>query len=87
MSVVGSDYDELKQYNLAEIHSPTPKSEAKTSNGTARKVDNKDDNPSSNVAMDEPEPKDDVIPTVKSEDQKTNLDAKKVADDAHLTAS
>lgn len=25
MSVVGSDYEELKRYNLAEIFSPTPR--------------------------------------------------------------
>ena len=25
MSVVGSDFDELKQFNLAEIYDPTPK--------------------------------------------------------------
>lgn len=31
MSVVGSDYDELKQFNLTEIHDPTPKPDDKTS--------------------------------------------------------
>lgn len=25
MSVVGSDFEELKRYNLAEIYNPTPK--------------------------------------------------------------
>ena len=25
MSVLGSDYDQLKRYNLAELYSPTPK--------------------------------------------------------------
>lgn len=28
MSVVGSDYDQLKRYNLAELYDPTPKPEA-----------------------------------------------------------
>lgn len=29
MSVVGSDYEELKRYNLAEIYNPTPKPDAR----------------------------------------------------------
>ncbi len=29
MSVVGSDFDRLKRYNLAEIYDPTPKPAAK----------------------------------------------------------
>lgn len=61
MSVVGSDYDELKQYNLAEIYDPTSKLEAKTSNGAAP------------VVADEPSPNYDGIPTEKSEDDKTSL--------------
>lgn len=49
MSVVGSDYDELKQYNLAEIYDPTPKLHAEMSNGAAPKVKDKDDSPPSDV--------------------------------------
>jgi tRNA acetyltransferase TAN1 len=29
MSVVGSDYDQLKRFNLAEIYDPAPKPEPK----------------------------------------------------------
>ena len=29
MSVVGSDYDQLKRFNLAEIFDPAPKSDPK----------------------------------------------------------
>lgn len=79
MSVVGSDYDELKQYNLAEIYDPTPKLKSKTSNGAAAKVEDKDDEPPSVVAVD------DVMPTM-SYDDKTSLDSEKAADDAHLTS-
>lgn len=87
MSVVGSDYDDLKQYNLAEIYDPTRKLNVKTSNGAAADVEGKDDDPPSNVAVNEAGPKDDVIPTEKSEDDKTSLDFQKAANDAHLTAS
>ncbi|KAF6235588.1 hypothetical protein HO173_006271 [Letharia columbiana] len=86
MSVVGSDYDELKQYNLAEIYDPTPKLKAKTSIGAAPEVKDKDDKPPSDVAPNGHGPKDDVIPMEKSEDDKTSLDSQKAADDAHLTA-
>lgn len=77
MSVVGGDYDELKQYNLAEIYDPTPKLEAKTSNGAAPEIQNKDDNPHLNVAVNVPYLglKDDVVPAEKSEDHKTRLDS------------
>jgi len=34
MSVVGSDYEKLKRFNLAEIYEPTPKVEEQTT-GTA----------------------------------------------------
>lgn len=50
MSVVGSDYDELKQYNLAEIYDPTPKLESKTSSGARAKAEDKDDKSASDVA-------------------------------------
>ena len=30
MSVVGSDYEELKRYNLAEIYDPTPPKQAQS---------------------------------------------------------
>ena len=75
MSVVGRDYDELKQYNLAEIYDPTSKLEAKTSSGPAPKVENKDDNPHSNVTVNVPRPKDDLIITQKNENHKTSLDS------------
>ncbi len=35
MSVVGSDFEELKQFNLAEIYDPTPKPAGKSSNAKA----------------------------------------------------
>jgi hypothetical protein len=38
MSVVGSDFEELKQYNLAEIYDPTPKPDAESNNAKARAV-------------------------------------------------
>ena len=71
MSVVGRDYDKLKQYNLAEIYDPTPK--ANTSNGAAPEVEVKDDSPPSIVAANELGPKDAVIPRLKGEDDKTSL--------------
>ena len=66
MSVVGSDYDELKQYNLAEIYDPSPKIEGKTNNGAAPELESKDDNPPSNVVAKRPGSMDDVLPTEKS---------------------
>ena len=70
MSVVGSDYDELKQYNLAEIYDPTPKSKAKTSIGAASEVKDKDASPPSDVLANESGAQDDVIATEKSEDDR-----------------
>ena len=87
MSVVGSDYDELKQYNLAEIYDPTPKLDASRNNGATPKVGVKDDSPPSDVAANELGPKDDVIPTLKGEDDKTSLDFQEAVDDAHLPAA
>ena len=86
MSVVGSDYDDLKQYNLAEIYDPTRKFKVKTSNGAAAEEEDKYDGPPFHVAVNEAGPKDNVIPTEKSDDEKTSLDFQKAADDAHLTA-
>lgn len=83
MSVVGRDYDELKQYNLAEIYDPTPK--ANTSNGAAPEVKVKDDSPPSNVAVSELGPKDAVIPRLEGEEDKTGLDFQDAADNVHLT--
>lgn len=87
MSVVGRDYDELKQYNLAEIYDPTPTLKANTSNGAAPKVEVKDDSPPSNVAASELGPKDAVIPRLKGEDDKTSLDFQEAPDDVHLTSA
>ena len=84
MSVVGSDYDELKQYNLAEIYQPAPKLEPKPSNDAA---EDKDDNPPSDVAVNGPGLEDDVIAMEESRDDKTSLDSQEAADDAHLTGS
>ena len=80
MSVVGSDYDELKQYNLAEIYDPTLKVKCETSNGAAAKTE---DNSSSDVAAEGSGLKDDVIP----QDDKTSLDPQMAANTAHLTSS
>ena len=86
MSVVGSDYDELKQYNLAEIYNPTPKLAAKMSNGAASEVGDRDDNPPSDVAATDPGPRDVVVSTDQSDDDKTSLDSQRVAEDNQLTA-
>ena len=63
MSVVGGDYDELKQYNLAEIYDPTPKLNAKTSSGVATMAE---DSTPSDVAVKRSGREDDVIHTEKS---------------------
>ena len=84
MSVVGSDYDELKQYNLAEIYDPTPKVKPETSNGAAAKTE---DNPTSDVAAKRSGLKDDVIPMGRSQDDKTSLDPQMAANTAHFTSS
>ena len=81
MSVVGGDYDKLKQYNLAEIYDPTPKVKPETSNGAAAKME---DNPSSDVAAKGSGLKDDVVP---SHDDKTSLDPQMAAVAAHLRSS
>ena len=86
MSVVGRDYDELKQYNLAEIYDPKP-TLANTSNGAAPEVMVKDDTLPSNVAANELGPEDAVIPRLKGEDDKTSLDFQEAADNVHLTTA
>ncbi len=70
MSVVGSDYDKLKQYNLAEIYDPTPKSKAKTSIVAGAEVEGKDASPPSDVVAKKSDAQDDVIATEKSEDDR-----------------
>lgn len=77
MSIVGSDYDELKQYNLAEIHNPTPRITAMTDKGGAPNRENKDDNPHylNVAAKNETGPQNDVLLTKRSEDDKSNLDS------------
>ena len=87
MSVVGSDYDELKQYNLAEIYDPTPRLESMTSNGIAAKMKGKDDSPPTDVAANGAELKNDGLPIAKSQGFKTSLDAQEAADEVHLAAS
>ena len=86
MSVVDSDYDELKQYNLAEIHDPTPKLETKTSSGAPAKMEDEDDNSRSDVAAHGAGMQDDVLGVDNSQEDKASLDSHKAAEDAHLTA-
>ena len=86
MSVVGSDYDELKQYNLAELHDPLSK-EAKMSNGAGPETEGQGNSHPSYVAVNEHGRKDDVIAPEKSEGDKTILDPPRATDDAHLSAS
>ena len=40
MSVVGSDFEDLKQYNLAEIFDPTPKPDSGKSNAATSTIEN-----------------------------------------------
>ena len=87
MSVVGSDYDELKQYNLAEIYDPTPKSNTKTGSGVATMAEDKDDSTPSDVAVKGSGLENDVIHTERGQADKTSLDLEKAADGAHLTTS
>ena len=87
MSVVGSDFDELKQYNLAEIYHPTSTLKANTNNGAAPKFQVKDDSDPADVAANVLGSKDAVISRWKGEDNKTNLDFQATADDVHLTAA
>ena len=84
MSVVGNDYDELKQYNLAEIYDPTPKVKPETSNGAAVK---KAEHPFTDVAAKGSGLRDDVIAMERSQGEKTSLDSHMAADAAHLTSS
>lgn len=87
MSVVGSDFDELKQYNLAEIYDPQHTMKTNTNNGAAPKAQVKDDSHPSYVAADELGSKDAVIPRSKGEDDKTSLGFQATADDVHLPAA
>ena len=85
MSVVGSDYDQLKQYNLAEIYNPTRKLDAKPSNGVADKVEaNNDKSPS--VAAEGSGLKDEVVAMRQGLGDKTSLDSQEAADGGLLTA-
>ena len=87
MSVVGSDYDELKQYNLAEVHDPSSKLEAKVSNGAEPGTEGQGNSHPSHVAVNDHGRKDNVITPEKSEGDKTILDPPRATDDAHLSAS
>lgn len=55
MSVVGSDFEELKQFNLAEIYDPTPKPcDAKKTNDATQKLETKetkDEHPASPIEL------------------------------------
>ena len=84
MSVVGGDYDELKQYNLAEIYDPTPKVKPETSNGAAAKTE---DNASSDMAVNRSGLKDDVVAMGRIQEDKTSLDPQMAAVTARLTSS
>ena len=46
MSIVGSDFEELKQFNLAEIYDPTPKPNVETSHITPKPDTNQSHSPS-----------------------------------------
>lgn len=87
MSVVGSDFDELKQYNLAEIYHPTSRLKANPSDGAAPKVQVNDDSHPADVAVNELGSEDAVASRSKSENNKTSLDFQATADDIHLTAA
>ena len=87
MSVVGSDYDELKQYNLAEIYDPTSKLNTKTGGGVATMAEKKDDSTPSDVAVRGSGLEDEVIHTEKGQADKTSLDPEMAADGGHLMAS
>ena len=87
MSVVGSNYDELKQYNLAELRDPSAKLEAKMSNGAGPETEGQGDSHPSYVAANEVGRKDDVVAPEESEGDKTILDPPWAADDAHPSAS
>ena len=84
MSVVGGDYDELKQYNLAEIYDPTPKVKPETSNGAAAKME---DNASSGMAVKGSGLQDDVVAMGRNQEDKTSLDPQMAVITAHLTSS
>ena len=47
MSVVGSDFEQLKQFNLAEIYDPTPKPKAEEGNDAIPNTGRKGDMPTS----------------------------------------
>ena len=87
MSVVGSDYDELKQYNLAELHDPSSKLEAKMGNGAEPETEGQGNSHPSYVAVNELGRKDDAVAPEKSESDKTIRDPPRAADDAHINAS
>lgn len=53
MSVVGGDFEGLKQFNLAEIYDPTPKPDAEKSNDTKAKAEAKDGHRRANTSSPE----------------------------------
>ena len=83
MSVVGSDYDELKQYNLAELHDPSSKLEAKTSNVAGPETEGQGNSHPSVMAANKLGRKDDMVAPEKSEGDKTIVDPPREADNAH----
>lgn len=48
MSVVGSDFEELRQFNLAELYDPTPKPDAEKSDITPKEEERDNSNPEAN---------------------------------------
>ncbi len=71
MSVVGPDFEELKQYNLAEIYDPTPKPNAEKSKPPPNTSAGENDLPSAPI-VGKREPT--LTPTPTSDDR-TNNDA------------
>lgn len=64
MSVVGSDFEELKQFNLAEIYDPTPKPDAEESKRAKADEEAKGVQRRANTSSPEPEVEQvkDIIP-------------------------
>lgn len=76
MSVVGGDFEVLKQFNLAEIYDPTPKPDAEKSNNAKAKAEAEDSHRRANTSSPEPPSelsKDDVLNDLASADQEPTL--------------
>ncbi len=55
MSVVGSDFEELKQFNLAEIYDPTPKPDTEKTKNTRSEANVEDGPRRANTSSPEPQ--------------------------------